>query len=187
MGTAAMAIGMIATSEVALACRCPSPAQRTSSGIITNPPPTPKPAQKPDRRESGRSAYSPTLGAGAGCCGSFVTTEWWRNWTSAAAAPPGCLAFFFFLTSRPCLFRPFAMGPSFDDKGQFAQEGFDVGDQADRLPGAPIGELGHDRWVDVDAHGPDAGRQHVACCDRVQHRREHQRNAHAAQARAHPL
>ena len=37
-----------------------------------------------------------------------------------------------------------------------------------------VGELGHDRRVDVHAYRRDARRQHVPGRDRMQHRREHQ-------------
>src|SRR5215467_9515912 len=50
MGRAATAIGMIATSEFALALRCGVSVQRTCSGTRTKPPPTPRsPPSKPPR------------------------------------------------------------------------------------------------------------------------------------------
>jgi hypothetical protein len=51
---------------------------------------------------------------------------------SADGDPPGTLTFFFFLGSRPCLSRPLPSGTTYYYEGQFAQEGFDVGDEADR-------------------------------------------------------
>src|SRR5260370_11777230 len=57
------------------------------------------------------------------------------------------------LTSRPCLLRPLAMTASFYDEGQFAQEGFDIGDEPDRLPAAPVGKLGDDGRVDFSRSG----------------------------------
>src|SRR2546422_2082667 len=117
------------------------------------------------RTRIGPRAYSGGFGAGSGW---LAGTTWWRNWTSAGG-PPGSLTFFFFLGSRPCLSRPLPMSTSFYDQGQFAQEGFHVGHQADRLPASPVGELGDHRRVDVDAYGAHARGQHVAGGDRVQH------------------
>ena len=104
---------------------------------------------------------------------------------SAAGAPPGSFTFFFFLASRPCLSRPLPMATSFYHKRQLAQEGFDIGDEADRLPAATVGELGHHRRVDVNANGAHTRWEHVAGGDRVQHRRHHQAEADAANLFAH--
>jgi hypothetical protein len=51
---------------------------------------------------------------------------------SADGDPPGTLTFFFFLASRPCLSRPLPMGSSFHHESRFAQEGSDIGEEADR-------------------------------------------------------
>ena len=50
----------IAASDVPVASRSPNPSHSTSSGTITIPPPTPNsplksPAQRADRRESGKT------------------------------------------------------------------------------------------------------------------------------------
>src|SRR6266571_3393753 len=154
MGKAAIAIGMMATSEFALAYRCGTAAHTKQ--------PSEQPAQKADRQKDPGAAcagdYSVVLG---GVSGWLVTTEWCRNWTFDGTAASGCFAFFFFFGSRPCLSRPLPMTPSFHDQGQFAQERFHVGDQPDRLPAAPIRELGDHRGVDVDAHRAHSGGQHV--------------------------
>ena len=52
------------------------------------------------------------------------------------------------------------------------QEQADIGDDADGLRRAAIGQLRHDRRIDVDAHHPHPRRQHVPDADAVQHRRQ---------------
>ena len=66
---------------------------------------------------------------------------------------------------------------------ELVQEQPDVGDQADGLRRTAVGELGHDRRVDVHAHHRHPGRQHVPDADPVQHRREHDHQADVRQRR----
>ena len=69
--------------------------------------------------------------------------------------------------------------------GEVADEEADVGDDAEGLVAAAIGELGDDGLVDVDAEGLDTGGQDVARGDGVQRRGQHQRDADARHEVAH--
>src|SRR5262249_44675598 len=62
--------------------------------------------------------------------------------------------------------------PSLELRRQQVQEQSDVGHDAQRLGRPAVGELGHDRRVDVHADDADPRRQHVADPNPVQHRRQ---------------
>ena len=69
--------------------------------------------------------------------------------------------------------------------GELADERADVGDDAERLVAAPVGQLGDDGLVDVDAERLDPGGQAVAGGDGVQRRRQHQRHRDAGEVGPH--
>ena len=69
--------------------------------------------------------------------------------------------------------------------GQLLEEQADVGDDAHRLGAAAVGELGDRGRVDVHADQRDRRRQDVPGRDRVQHRRDHDREADAGQLGPH--
>src|SRR2546427_495252 len=102
MGSAAMAIGMIATSEFALANRCGTPAHSTCSGTSTKPPPTPKrPPSRPPRKPiaakmpgrlirstgaASRAGSPPRSGAGTG---RLTAPRRLAAWLSFSSLPHG--------------------------------------------------------------------------------------------------
>ena len=57
--------------------------------------------------------------------------------------------------------------------GQLMKKQPDVGHQPDRLRRTPIGELGHDRRVNIDADHGRPRRQHVPDANAMEHRRQH--------------
>ena len=69
--------------------------------------------------------------------------------------------------------------------GELLQEQADVGDDAEGLEAAAVGELGDHRRVDVHADGVHRGRQQVAGGDGVQHGGEHEAGAGPLGVRAH--
>ena len=58
--------------------------------------------------------------------------------------------------------------------GQIAHEEADIGDDAESLVAAPVGQLGHDGLVDVDAVRLHPGGQEIAGGDGVQGGGQHQ-------------
>jgi len=69
--------------------------------------------------------------------------------------------------------------------GELLHEQADVGDHADRLKAAPVGQLGDHRRIDVHADGVRGGRQQIPGSDGVQHARQHEHNAGVPAVRPH--
>src|SRR4051812_802323 len=89
------------------------------------------------------------------------------------------------VTLKCACFR-FARSTLRELRREAAQERLDVGDEADRLEGAAVAQLGDRGRVDVDADDLDPGREKVPGGDRVEPCRDHEREPDLADGLAHP-